>query len=66
NRLNQTMKLLTSFTIILTIPTILSSFYGMNVKLPIDQNPLAWLFLMGLAVFMSLLTYVVFRLKKWL
>ncbi|MBU1088546.1 magnesium transporter CorA family protein [Patescibacteria group bacterium] len=66
NRLNQTMKLLTSFTIILTIPTILSSFYGMNVKLPVDQNPLAWLFLMGLAIFVSLLTYAVFRLKRWL
>ena len=38
NNLNVTMKVLTSITILLTIPNIIFSFYGMNVAgLPLDQ-----------------------------
>lgn len=39
NRLNQVMKQLTSITIILSVPTIVSGMYGMNVNL--DGMPLA-------------------------
>ena len=34
NNLNSVMKVLTSLTIILTIPTMIFSFFGMNVPLP--------------------------------
>lgn len=38
NNLNETMKVLTSITILLTIPNIIFGFYGMNVAgLPFDQ-----------------------------
>ena len=37
NNLNQVMKLLTSITIMLSIPVIVSSFYGMNVSLPFQD-----------------------------
>ena len=38
NNLNVIMKVLTSITVLLTIPNIIFSFYGMNVKgLPFDQ-----------------------------
>ena len=33
NNLNNVMKILTSLTIVLTIPTIIGGIYGMNVKL---------------------------------
>ena len=36
NNLNSVMKVLTSLTIILTIPTMIFSFFGMNVPLPWD------------------------------
>lgn len=35
NNLNGVMKFLTSITIILAVPTMISSFWGMNVKLPL-------------------------------
>ena len=41
NNLNKTMKLLTALTLILTIPTMIFSFFGMNVKLPFDGHHLA-------------------------
>jgi len=34
NNLNRVIKFFTSLTIIMTIPTIVASFYGMNVRLP--------------------------------
>ncbi|EHZ3605571.1 magnesium transporter CorA family protein, partial [Listeria monocytogenes] len=43
NNMNIVMKFLTSFTIILTIPTMVFSFYGMNVKLPFMNTPMAWM-----------------------
>lgn len=38
NNLNQVMKTLTKITIILMLPTLLASLYGMNVSLPFQNN----------------------------
>ena len=60
NNLNKIMKLLTSVTVILTIPTIIASYYGMNVLLPMQSDPLAWLWIvLGMAV-ISIILAVVF------
>lgn len=66
NDLNHTIKFLTSFTIILTIPTIVSSIYGMNVRLPFDQHPLAFFLVMGLAISISAIMWTIFIWRKWL
>ena len=44
NRTNTTMKILTVYTIILSIPTIVSGFYGMNMILPIADQKWSWVF----------------------
>lgn len=62
NNLNNIMKFLTSLTIVLTIPTIVGSFWGMNVGLPISKSPLAFLILILLSFVLSILT--VYWLKK--
>ena len=38
NNLNGVMKFLTSITIILAVPTMISSFWGMNVALPFEKS----------------------------
>ncbi len=43
NKLNQTMKFLTVWSLLLAIPPIVSGFYGMNVKLPFADQEAAWL-----------------------
>lgn len=43
NNLNGVMKLLASVTIVLSIPTMIASFFGMNVHVPLENNPLAFL-----------------------
>lgn len=42
NNLNRVIKMLTSITIVLTIPMIITGLYGMNVALPFSDN--AWAF----------------------
>jgi magnesium transporter len=66
NRLNKVMKFLTSFTIIMTIPTIVASIYGMNVGLPLSGNPFAFWYIMIISFGISLIFVWVFFRKRWL
>jgi len=66
NNVNRTIKLLTALTIIFSIPTIISSIYGMNVALPLQTNPYAFTFLMGLIILISVLSVFLFFKKKWI
>ena len=66
HELNRVMKMLTALTIVFTVPTMISSFYGMNVRLPFDQNPLAYLgILMAIILTTGLLLAVLAR-NRWL
>lgn len=38
NNVNQIMKILTSLTVILMIPTLITSTYGMNIPLPLQEH----------------------------
>lgn len=49
NRLNQTMKILTVATLFVALPTSLYSMYGMNVTLPMQNEPWAFAFLILLS-----------------
>ena len=62
NNLNSVMKTLTSITIVLAVPTMISSFWGMNVKLPFENNPLGFVIMILFAVITTLL--VTWWLKK--
>ena len=50
NKLNRTIKILTVFTILITIPAAISSIYGMNVFLPLQENPFAFYYVLGIIV----------------
>lgn len=66
NNLNAVMKFLTSFTIILSLPTIIAAFYGMNVKgLPLAEQPHAFLFILALTILISLTIGYVFVKRDW-
>ncbi|ANU28492.1 magnesium transporter CorA family protein [Planococcus versutus] len=56
NELNNTMKTLTVFTVFLTLPTLVFSFFGMNVTLPIaEENPFSWISTLMLALVLVVL-----------
>ena len=54
NNLNGVMKFLTSLTIILAVPTMISSFWGMNVKLPFENSPMGFLIMVLIAIIMTI------------
>lgn len=43
NNLNDTMRILTVLSVLLTIPTIVSGFFGMNMPLPLEHNAFGWI-----------------------
>ncbi len=63
NNLNRTITVLTVFTIFLTIPTVISSIYGMNISLPLQSSPSIFLLLTGITILIWLIVFVGF--KKW-
>ena len=62
NNLNRVIKLFTSLTVILTIPTVISSFFGMNVVLP---NTTFMQIVFGTSL-ISTFALVIFIYKDWL
>ena len=46
NNLNMVMKFLASMTIMLAVPTMLASFWGMNVPVPFGDHPLGFTFVL--------------------
>ncbi len=65
NNLNMVMRRLTSVTILLMIPTLVASFYGMNVHLPGESNPYAvYLIFLTSLLFAAIIAYYFLR-KQW-
>jgi len=65
NNLNVVMKALAALTIILNMPTIVASFYGMNVALPGEGHPLAFLTVIGLSLALTATATYVFYKRNW-
>lgn len=65
NNLNQVMKRLTSVTIVLMVPTLIASFYGMNVDLPLQQSNSAFILILILSVALSVILTWFFLRKRW-
>ncbi|OOP69751.1 magnesium transporter, partial [Heyndrickxia oleronia] len=67
NNLNGVMKFLTSITIILSFPTMVASFLGMNVHLPfnLENYPHAFQTAILFAIFLASMTAFVFWKKKY-
>ena len=64
NNLNIVMKFLTSVTIVLAIPTIIASIYGMNVSLPFQDMPYAFILTISTMLILMLLTVIFFVRRK--
>jgi len=65
NNLNVVMKFLASITIVLSIPTIVTSYFGMNVSIPGAESPFAFLEIIVLFLVLSILTVVIFVKRDW-
>lgn len=65
NNLNVVMKFLASVTILLSIPTIITSYYGMNVILPLANYQHTNLIILAVVFVIVILVSVIFWKKDW-
>lgn len=65
NNLNAVMKILAAITIMISLPTIVASFYGMNVDLPFQTHPQAFWLTVGISVVLIGLAAMIFYRRDW-
>ena len=65
NNVNTIMKRMTSLSITLMIPTLIASFYGMNVDIQLEDFPYAFFIIILVSVLLSAGTFIWFKRIKW-
>ena len=65
NNINMIMKQLTSISIILMIPTLIASLYGMNVPNSFEENPLGFWLILVISFSISALAVFIFIRRRW-
>ena len=66
NNLNVVMKFLASITIVLSLPTLIASIWGMNVPLPFATNPYGFGIVIGISALISIIAFVLLKKKDML
>ena len=65
NNVNTIMKRMTSISIILMVPTLIASFYGMNVDIHLETMPHAFALIVVCSIILSSLAFVIFKKIRW-
>jgi magnesium transporter len=66
HRINEVMRVLTVISVIMLPLTLVSGIYGMNIDLPLNEHPYAFIFVMSLMISIVVLMLAYFRRRKWL
>lgn len=65
NNLNVIMKRMTCISIILMIPTLIASLYGMNVPNSLSENTYGFVMIVGISVILSFVAFWVLKKRRW-
>ncbi|MFT3890116.1 MAG: magnesium transporter CorA family protein [Anaerolineales bacterium] len=65
NNLNGVMKALAALTIVVSLPGTVAAFFGMNVALPGEEHPLAFMAVFGIALLMTAVATFIFYKRDW-
>jgi magnesium transporter len=65
NNMNQVMKRLTSITILISLPTLIASFFGMNVTIPFSEGAHSFYLPIILSLVVSIAMSFYFNKKRW-
>ena len=63
NNLNGVMKFLTSLTILISVPTLIASIWGMNVELPFEASEHGFAILVGISVAVAMIAFIWLKKK---
>lgn len=65
NNVNAVMKFLAAATIVIALPTLVASMFGMNVQLPLQNHPNAFIGVLVFAIALSLVVIWMFIKRGW-
>jgi magnesium transporter len=65
NNLNGVMKALAALTIVVSLPGTVAAFYGMNVALPGESHPLAFLLVLAISIALTSTAIFIFYKRDW-
>lgn len=63
NNLNLVMRILTSITLIIAIPTLITSFMGMNVEFPFNVDEIGFIKILAITIITTFITAVILKKK---
>lgn len=66
NRMNLVMKKVTSWAAIIAIPTLITGYFGQNLKIPLLNTTAGWWLSNALMVLCSVGLYLQFKRRDWL
>lgn len=66
NKINEIMKILTFFSAIMLPLTVITGLYGMNVGLPLENDPMAFIVILGIMMLVVITMLYYFRRRRWL
>lgn len=66
HRINEVMRILTVISVIMLPLTLISSIYGMNINLPFEGDPNAFIIVASSMVFITATMLLYFRRRNWL
>jgi len=66
SKINDIMRILTIFSVVILPLTLITGIYGMNVSLPIGSAPFAFIVIMAAMLVISIGMLIYFKYKDWL
>jgi magnesium transporter len=64
-RVNEIIRTLTVISVVMLPLTFLSSVYGMNINLPLDDHPQGFFIIIAIMLVISFVMLVIFRRRGW-
>ena len=66
NKINDIMRILTIFSVVILPLTLISGVYGMNIGLPFMGFPWAFFIILGGMIIISIVMLIYFKFKDWI
>lgn len=66
HRINEVMRILTVISVLILPLTLITGIYGMNINLPLDEHPAAFIVVMGFMFGISTIMILYFIRRRWI
>ncbi|MDZ7838624.1 MAG: magnesium/cobalt transporter CorA [Actinomycetota bacterium] len=66
NKINDIMRILTIFSVVILPLTFITGLYGMNLSLPLENNAFAFIIIISFLALLALGMFMYFKHKEWL